>query len=80
MVVRRARAGRSPTQVALDAGISPETLRKIESGRIATPAFATLALIADALGLSLDAIWREIEGVHDDDLDSLTDALGRRVS
>ena len=45
---------------ALDAGVSPETLRKIESGRVATPAFPTIAAIADVLGLSLDALWAEI--------------------
>ena len=46
--------------VALDAGVSPETLRKIETGRVATPAFPTVAAIADVLGLSLDAVWAEI--------------------
>ncbi len=45
---------------ALDARISPETLRKIESGRVATPAFPTIAAIADVLGLSLDEVWAEI--------------------
>jgi transcriptional regulator with XRE-family HTH domain len=45
---------------ALAAGVSPETLRKIESGRVATPAFSTIAAIADVLGLSLDAVWAEI--------------------
>lgn len=45
---------------ALGAGVSPETLRKIESGRVATPAFSTIAAIADVLGLSLDAVWSEI--------------------
>lgn len=45
---------------ALDAGVSPETLRKIESGRVATPAFPTIAAIADVLGLSLDTVWSEI--------------------
>ncbi len=47
-------------RVALDACVSPETLRKIESGRVATPAFPTIAAIADVLGLSLDAVWAEI--------------------
>lgn len=47
-------------ETALDAGISPETLRKIETGRIATPAFPTIAAIAEVLGLSLDAVWGEI--------------------
>jgi transcriptional regulator with XRE-family HTH domain len=47
-------------QTALEAGVSPETLRKIESGRVATPAFPTIAAIADVLGLSLDAVWAEV--------------------
>ena len=47
-------------ETALDARVSPETLRKIESGRVATPAFPTIAAIADVLGLSLDAVWAEI--------------------
>ncbi len=46
--------------VALAAGVSPETLRKIESGRVATPAFSTIAAITDVLGISLDAVWLEI--------------------
>lgn len=59
-VLRRARGERSMLAVALDAGVSPETLRKIESGRVATPAFSTIAAIADVLHLSLDAVWAEI--------------------
>jgi len=59
-LLRRARADRSMLDVALDAGVSPETLRKIETGRIATPAFPTIAAIAGTLGLSLDAVWAEI--------------------
>lgn len=47
-------------ETALDAHVSPETLRKIESGRVATPAFPTIAAIAGVLGLSLDAVWAEI--------------------
>lgn len=59
-LLRRARADRSMLDIALDAGVSPETLRKIESGRVATPAFPTIAAIAQVLGLSLDAMWAEI--------------------
>ncbi|MBO8198482.1 helix-turn-helix transcriptional regulator [Streptomyces smyrnaeus] len=59
-LLRRARGERSMLDVALDARVSPETLRKIESGRVATPAFPTIAAIADVLGLSLDAVWAEI--------------------
>lgn len=47
-------------ETALDAGISPETLRKIETGRVATPAFPTIAAIAGVVGVSLDAVWAEI--------------------
>jgi len=59
-LLRRARGERSMLSVALDAGVSPETLRKIESGRVATPAFSTIAAIAHVLGLSLDAVWAEV--------------------
>lgn len=59
-LLRRARGERSMLETALDARVSPETLRKIESGRVATPAFPTIAAIADVLGLSLDAVWAEV--------------------
>lgn len=59
-LLRLARGERSMLQTALEAGVSPETLRKIESGRVATPAFPTVAAIADALGISLDAVWAEV--------------------
>jgi transcriptional regulator with XRE-family HTH domain len=59
-LLRRARGDRPMLETALAARVSPETLRKIESGRVATPAFPTIAAIADVLGLSLDAVWAEI--------------------
>lgn len=59
-VLRRARGQRSILDIALDAHVSPETLRKIETGRVATPAFPTIAAIAEVLGLSLDVVWAEI--------------------
>lgn len=43
-------------EIAAAAGISAETLRKIETGRIPTPAFFTVAALAAALGVSLDRI------------------------
>jgi transcriptional regulator with XRE-family HTH domain len=67
-LLRRARGDRSMLQTALDAGVSPETLRKIESGRVATPAFPTIAAIADVLGISLDTLWTEINQPNDDRL------------
>lgn len=59
-LLRRARGDRPMLETALAAGVSPETLRKIESGRVATPAFPTVAALADVLGLSLDGLWHEI--------------------
>ena len=59
-VLRLARGPRSILETARDAGISPETLRKIETGRIATPSFSTIAAVAVVVGLSLDAVWAEV--------------------
>ncbi|CCH31565.1 helix-turn-helix transcriptional regulator [Actinosynnema sp. NPDC047251] len=59
--LRQARGDRSMVQVATAAGISVETLRKIERGRIPTPAFFTVAALADAVGLSLDALCRNLD-------------------
>lgn len=53
-LLREARGARSMTAVAAEAGISSETLRKIETGRAPTPAFFTVAALAAVLGLSLD--------------------------
>ncbi|MFC9245501.1 helix-turn-helix domain-containing protein [Streptomyces sp. NPDC057136] len=53
-LLREAREGRSMVAVAASAGISAETLRKIETGRAPTPAFFTVAALAGALGLSMD--------------------------
>src|SRR5690606_35913420 len=53
-LLRQARGERSLAEVAAAAGMSAETLRKIETGRIATPAFFTIAALADVLDISLD--------------------------
>jgi transcriptional regulator with XRE-family HTH domain len=58
-LLRAARGARSMTAVAAAAGISAETLRKIETGRAPTPAFFTIAALATALGLSTDRIAAE---------------------
>ncbi|MBB2996581.1 helix-turn-helix transcriptional regulator [Paeniglutamicibacter cryotolerans] len=62
-LLRCARGERPMLGVALAAGVSPETLRKIESGRVPTPSFSTVAMLATALGLSLDTVWGAI---HED--------------
>ena len=63
-LIRTARAGRDPEVIARDAGISPETLRKIEVGRMPSPSFGTVIGLCEALGLPLqDAVdvWRAAE-------------------
>ncbi|MHA7189987.1 helix-turn-helix transcriptional regulator [Arthrobacter sp. MDT2-16] len=77
ILLRRARGERSMLETALDAGVSPETLRKIESGRVATPAFPTIAAIADVVGLSLDDVWAEMNRT-DDGLEAVDSASGAR--
>ena len=54
--IRHARGDLTLGDVAQAAGISPETLRKIETGRLATPAFSTIAALARVLPLSLDQL------------------------
>lgn len=64
-VLRRARGDRSMVEVAGSCGISVETLRKIETGRIPTPAFFTVAALAESVGLSLDALRAEVARQQD---------------
>ena len=54
--LRRARGDHTLNEVAARAGLSPETLRKMETGRLPSPAFGTVAALARALDLSLDAL------------------------
>jgi DNA-binding phage protein len=51
--LREARGERGMAAVSAASGIPVETLRKIESGRIATPAFFTVAALARVLELDL---------------------------
>ncbi|MDT0343293.1 helix-turn-helix domain-containing protein [Streptomyces litchfieldiae] len=55
-LLREARGERSMVEVAAAAGVSAETLRKIETGRAPTPAFFTVAALAAALEVSLDEL------------------------
>jgi DNA-binding phage protein len=55
-LLRGARGGRSMVDIAVLSGVPVETLRKIESGRIPTPAFFTVAALAAALGLRLEDV------------------------
>ncbi|OII60263.1 transcriptional regulator [Streptomyces sp. CC53] len=55
-LLRQARGSRSMVEVAAAAGVSAETLRKIETGRAPTPAFFTVVALAAALDVSLDEL------------------------
>jgi DNA-binding phage protein len=55
-LLRQARGARSMAEVAAAAGVPVETLRKIETGRIATPAFFTVAALTTAVGLTLQEV------------------------
>ncbi|MFE6860836.1 helix-turn-helix transcriptional regulator [Nocardia sp. NPDC057668] len=54
--LRTARGERELAEVAEAAGISPETLRKIESGRLPTPAFGTVVALSRTLGIPLEEL------------------------
>jgi transcriptional regulator with XRE-family HTH domain len=63
--LRLARGARSMVEIAALAGISAETLRKIERGRVPTPAFFTVAAVANAVGLSLDVLCEHLTPTAD---------------
>lgn len=56
MLLRQARGPRSMTEIAAASGVPVETLRKIETGQIATPAFFTVAALAASVGLPLEDV------------------------
>ena len=58
-VLQRARGDRNAAEVAFRAGISLDTLRKIERGAMPTPAFFTVAALARVLDLDLAELARE---------------------
>lgn len=61
-LLRAARGERTPAEVAAASGVSAEVLRKIESGRVPTPAFFTVAALARALDVPLDELIDQLAG------------------
>jgi len=59
-------------EVAAASGVPIETLRKIETGRIATPAFFTVAALAAALAIPLDDVVRQSSDPPGDTAAALT--------
>jgi transcriptional regulator with XRE-family HTH domain len=63
-ILRAARGDVTSVEIAARAGISVEALRKIEHGRVPTPAFFTVLAIAEAVGLSLDELRHAVSGAE----------------
>jgi transcriptional regulator with XRE-family HTH domain len=58
-LLRAARGDRSMVAVAAASGVPVETLRKIEAGRVPTPAFFTVIALATELGLPVEDLARQ---------------------
>ena len=56
IAARRMERERSAPDLARESSVAIDTVRSLECGRVATPAFLTIARLADALGLSLDEL------------------------
>jgi transcriptional regulator with XRE-family HTH domain len=56
IAAQRQERGRSAPDLARESSVAIDTVRSLEGGRVATPAFLTVARLADALGLSLDEL------------------------
>ncbi|WP_328991013.1 helix-turn-helix transcriptional regulator [Kribbella sp. NBC_01245] len=65
-LLREARGDRSMVEVAAECGVSVDALRKIETGRVPTPALFTVAAVAATLDISLDDL---VAACHGDDLE-----------
>lgn len=58
--LREARGARSAAQIAAESGVPLDTLRKIERGAIAMPAFFTVAQLARVLDLDLATLADDV--------------------
>jgi transcriptional regulator with XRE-family HTH domain len=70
--LRQARGQRSMVEVAAAAGVPVETLRKIEAGRVPTPAFFTIVALAGALDIPVDGLALECTAASGTDATPLT--------
>ena len=64
-LLRRYRGDRTPAEVSAASGVSLEALRKIETGRVPTPAFFTVAALAHALDVPLERLVTELADASD---------------
>jgi transcriptional regulator with XRE-family HTH domain len=75
-LLRSARGTRSMAEIASVSGVPAETLRKIETGRIPTPAFFTVASLANALDLELAEIVSHCLALDSGDIPASGDIPG----
>jgi transcriptional regulator with XRE-family HTH domain len=54
IAARRVERQRSAPDLARESSVAIDTVRSLETGRVAAPAFLTVARLAEVLGLSLD--------------------------
>ena len=64
LAARRSELAVSAQDVATRADLSIDALRSLECGRVATPAFLTVARLADVLNVSLDEMHRVASAEH----------------
>jgi transcriptional regulator with XRE-family HTH domain len=61
IAAQRQEQGRSAPDLARESSVAIDTVRSLESGRVGTPGFLTIARLAGALGLSLDELHTRAE-------------------
>ena len=70
LALERSSDGRSAQDVAVAADLAIDTIRRLETGLVPTPAFLTVARLADVLGLSLDELHVAAQGGSPDPPDT----------
>jgi transcriptional regulator with XRE-family HTH domain len=60
LAAERERAELSGGELSRRSGVSLDAIRSIEGGRVASPGFRIVAALAKALGVSLDALSRQV--------------------
>ena len=68
--VRKAQ-GINLKNLAQTVGLSEQAIIAIEKGKVENPGFYTIAVIADALNISLDFLYKGNEGLTEQDIEKL---------
>lgn len=57
--IRTARGSRTARDISEQSGVAIDTLRALESGRVASPGLLVLGQVTDCLALTLDDLYRQ---------------------